>query len=75
MYAPNPLEWVDPFGLARYPDSLSGRRTPNQQALSLTPHIHVNGVHIPVPPGHSPPGSTVITDSGPTTFYPLAPDE
>jgi RHS repeat-associated protein len=128
-YAPNPLEWVDPFGLARFPDSLNGRRTPNQQGVidiaqaeerravneanasggtctpmatqdanaliqlanetgvpvraktnditgahgfgpvNPTPHIHVNGVHVVVPPGFTPPpGSTVITDSGPTTF-------
>ncbi|WP_437667684.1 RHS repeat-associated core domain-containing protein [Sorangium sp. So ce1182] len=128
-YAPNTTRWRDPLGLARYPDSLSGRRNPNQDAIikmaeaeerravnearacggavtprskgevdsmvqwaneygvpvraknkdisgahgwgpvSPTPHIHINGAHVPVPPGYRPPsGSTIITDSGPTTI-------
>jgi RHS repeat-associated protein len=32
-YGPNTSRWQDPLGLARYPDKLSGRWSPNQDAL------------------------------------------
>lgn len=37
--------------------------------VAPTPHVHINGAHVVVPPGYTPPsGSTVITDTGPTTM-------
>ena len=48
----------------RVPDKARGPLDSEQQALVDMPgasHIHINGEHVPVPPGYQPPaGSTVI---------------
>ncbi len=48
------------------PNDLAG--THGFGPVAPTPHIHINGRHVVVPPGYSPPtGSTYVSTHGPVT--------